>query len=83
MQKTSPIIAAIAQSLEDQGITRRELAKRCGMADANVSRVLAGITDPQVSTVERMLTAIDMRLEIVPAKARRRAASPASGAGTA
>lgn len=49
-----------------RGMTLTELATRTGVAQPNLSRFENGLVDPRISTVERILGALGMRLEFVP-----------------
>jgi transcriptional regulator with XRE-family HTH domain len=42
------------------GLTQEEVAQRCGVQAGEVSRIERGLRDPQVSTVEKLATAVEV-----------------------
>jgi transcriptional regulator with XRE-family HTH domain len=48
------------------GISQRELARRAGVPQSTVGRIEAGLLDPRIGTVERLLRACGMELSVVP-----------------
>lgn len=51
-----------------QGLTLEELSSRTGIAGPNLSRLERGRTDPRLSTVLRVLSALGLSMEVVPAE---------------
>ena len=46
------------------GLTQVELSKRCGIDQAEISRIERGMANPSVETLERIATGLNMQLEI-------------------
>lgn len=46
-----------------------ELSRRSGVPRPNISRIERGLVDPRLSTVERLLTALDLQLSVAPRSA--------------
>lgn len=57
--------AEIAKVREARGWTRRELARRCGVADTTIARIENGAVDPTVATAARVLAALGRSLVVV------------------
>ena len=47
------------------GLTQAELAERCGMDEADISRIERGSTDPSVLTLQRLAEALDADVRLV------------------
>ena len=47
-----------------EGITQKELAERCGMKPANLSRLENGNGNPSVATLEKIAAGLGRKLEI-------------------
>lgn len=45
------------------GLTQRELARRTGVAQPTIARIEAGVADPRVGTLERLLAACGRSLQ--------------------
>lgn len=48
------------------GLTQRALGERVGMPQSTVARIELGLMDPRVGTLERLLRACGMALEVEP-----------------
>jgi transcriptional regulator with XRE-family HTH domain len=48
------------------GLTQRDLAAKCGVAQSYVARVESGRIDPSVSSLSRLLRACETTLEAMP-----------------
>ena len=48
------------------GLTQRQLATRAGIPQETIARIESGATDPRVSTLDRLLEACAMGLEVMP-----------------
>ena len=48
------------------GLTQRELAARAGIPQETIARIEAGRSDPRVMTLDRLLAACEMGLEVMP-----------------
>lgn len=62
------IICEIIEARKESGITQKELEKRSGIKQPVIARMECGKTDPQLSTVLRILSALGKTIEIVPLK---------------
>lgn len=62
------IICEIIEARKEYGITQKELEKRSGIKQPVIARMECGKTDPQLSTVLRLLAALGKTIEIVPLK---------------
>jgi DNA-binding XRE family transcriptional regulator len=51
---------------EARGLTQAQLAERCGIAQADISRIERGSTNPTVKTLQRIVEALDGRVALVP-----------------
>ena len=58
---------------EKHGLTQAQLAKRCDMSQADISRIERGSTSPTARTLERIADALDADLRLV---ARRPSLTP-------
>ena len=58
-------IAAKVMALRlERGLTQADLAARAGIDQADISRIERGATSPTWKTLQRVLAALDARLEI-------------------
>ena len=48
------------------GLTQRELAAKAGIPQETIARIEAGRVDPRVGTLDRLLEACEMGLEVMP-----------------
>ena len=60
------IICEIIDARKEQGMTQKELEKRSGIKQPVIARMENGKTDPQLSTVLRILGALGKTIEVVP-----------------
>jgi transcriptional regulator with XRE-family HTH domain len=51
----------LREARERLGLTQEQVAQRSGVHATEVSRIEAGKRDPQVSTVERLAEAVEMK----------------------
>lgn len=51
----------LREARERLGLTQEQVAQRCGVHATEVSRIEAGKRDPQVSTLERLATAVEVK----------------------
>lgn len=54
----------IVEARLEEGLSQRELAERCGMKPANLSRLENGNGNPSVATLARIAAGLGRRLEI-------------------
>ena len=60
-------IAAKVMALRlERGLTQADLADRAGIDQADISRIERGATSPTWKTLQRVLAALDARIEIHP-----------------
>jgi DNA-binding phage protein len=68
----------LGQLLAVKGMSQRELGRRARIAQPEVSKILAGKTDPRIATVEKLAHALGAEVRIVrTASARRVRTGPA------
>lgn len=60
------IAMQIVQLRESHGLTQAELAERCGIDQADISRVERGSTSPTAKTLHRIAEALDAEVRLVP-----------------
>lgn len=48
------------------GLTQRELSAKAGIPQETIARIEAGRVDPRVGTLDRLLEACEMGLEVMP-----------------
>lgn len=62
------IINEMINAREENGITQKQLEAMSGIKQPVISRMEQGITDPQLSTVLKILNSLGKTLQIVPMK---------------
>ena len=60
---------------ERAGLTQVELAERCGISEADISRIESGSTLPNAATLERLAVALDAEVHLVERSSRARSRS--------
>ena len=60
------IVGAMIEARNKQGITQKELENISGVSQPLIARIEKGRTDPQISTIIRMLEPLGMTLAVVP-----------------
>ena len=58
------IIQAMIDARKASGITQQELAKRTGIAQADISKLENGNGNPSIKTLQRLAAGMDMRVRI-------------------
>lgn len=58
------ITRKIVEARMEEGLTQAQLAERCGMRAANLSRLENGNGNPSVATLERIAKGLGKKLEI-------------------
>ena len=66
---------ALYAAMEDQGVTRTELARRLGTSQAYITRVLSGNANFTLRTMSKLAFALGMQLDVA-LSPQRRAAAP-------
>lgn len=59
------IVQEVIRARKEKGLTQVELAKISGVKQPVIARLESGATDPQVSTVLRLLVPLGKRLAVV------------------
>lgn len=62
------IINEMIKAREEDGITQKQLEAMSGIKQPVISRMEKGTTDPQLSTVLRVLNSLGKTLQVVPMK---------------
>ena len=62
----SGIILNLGNRRRQLGISIAELSRRSGVPRPNISRIERGLVDPRLSTIERLLAALTLRLAVAP-----------------
>lgn len=57
---------ALRSAREKVGLSQRELARKVGVPQSTVGRIEAGLVDPQVGTLSRLMRACGFDLEVAP-----------------
>ncbi len=68
MPLPSPIARALVQAREAKGLSQREVAKRAGLTQAQISKVETGRADLTVSSLSELARALDLEVVLVPSK---------------
>ena len=62
------IISEMINAREENGITQKQLEAMSGIKQPVISRMEKGVTDPQLSTVLKILNSLGKTLQVVPMK---------------
>ncbi len=68
MPVPTSIARALAKARETKGLSQRELAKRAGLTQAQISKVETGAADLTVSSLTELARALDLEVALVPMK---------------
>jgi predicted transcriptional regulator len=73
LQPEYDIIQAIIDARVGQNITQKELSKRTGITQADISRIENGTRNPSLSMVKKLAQGLGMqlKLEFIPKSAKR------------
>ena len=63
------IILNLSKRRREVGMSIADLSRRTGIPRPNISRIERGLVDPRLSTIERLLAALTLRLEVALASA--------------
>lgn len=64
LQPEYEIIDKLIKARTEQGITQKELAKKCGIKQSNISRLENGRTNPTIKFLQKLADALDYDLYI-------------------
>jgi ribosome-binding protein aMBF1 (putative translation factor) len=64
-EKAYDIALQIVALRENAGLTQVELAERCGISQADISRIERGATSPTARTLQRIAEALDAEVRLV------------------
>jgi len=66
------IIQAIIDARKNSGITQKELSKKSGIAQGDISKIENGNANPSLNTLKRLASGMNMKLKIefLPAEQR-------------
>jgi ribosome-binding protein aMBF1 (putative translation factor) len=64
-EKAYDIAMQVVALREKAGLTQVELAQRCGISQADISRVERGTTSPTAKTLQRIADALDADVRLV------------------
>ena len=62
------IITALVQAQQEQGISQRQLAEMSHVQQPQIARMERGDSNPQLSTILKVLAPLGMTLAVVPIK---------------
>ncbi|MDD2980112.1 MAG: helix-turn-helix transcriptional regulator [Hespellia sp.] len=64
------LIKAMVETRKEKHLTQKELAKRTGIDQSDISKIETGNANPALSTLKRLADGMDMvlKLELVPKK---------------
>lgn len=70
LQPEHAIIQAFVEARQSCGVTQKELAKRTGIAQGDISKLERGNANPSLRTLQRLAAGLNMklRLEFLPMK---------------
>lgn len=60
------LVGEIIQARQDQGLTQKQLEQMSGVKQPVIARLEKGTTDPQLSTILKVLASLGKTLAIVP-----------------
>ena len=64
-ERAYDIALQLIELREKHGLTQAQLAERCGIAQADISRIERGSTSPTARTLQRIADALDADLRLV------------------
>lgn len=64
LQPERAIIQAIIDARKESGLTQKELSERTGIAQGDISKLERGNANPSIRTLQRLATAMGMRLTL-------------------
>ena len=66
----APVLCAMIRKSEELGMSRRELAERCGISESSVRRIESFETSPKIGTLLRILRNLGLGLSVTSAAGR-------------
>lgn len=63
MNDKQTVIKKIQETIRKKGITQRELSKRSGISEENISRIINGKNDPTLKTILKLADALEMPIQ--------------------
>jgi ribosome-binding protein aMBF1 (putative translation factor) len=54
----------VINSRDEQGLTQKQLAKKCGLTQANISNIEKGVSRPTIDSLKKIADALGKRLVI-------------------
>lgn len=68
-KESVPVSLAVADALASAraraGISQSELSAKCGIDQSDISKIEKGVTNPSISTLNRLAIALEMELKII------------------
>ena len=64
LQPERAVIQAIIDARQNAGLTQKELSKRTGIAQGDISKLENGNANPSVRTLQRLASAMNMTLKV-------------------
>lgn len=64
LQPEHAIIQAIIDARKQSGLTQKELSKRTGIAQSDISKLERGNANPSIRTLQRLATGMGMKLRL-------------------
>lgn len=64
LQPEHAIIQAIINARKQSGLTQKELSKRTGIAQGDISKIEKGNANPSLKTLSRLAEGMNMKLKI-------------------
>jgi len=58
------IVQAMIDARKNSGLTQKQLAKRTGIAQGDISKLESGSGNPSLKTLQRLAAAMDMKLRL-------------------
>ena len=66
----APVLCAMIRKREELGMSRRELAGKCGLSESSVRRIESFETSPKIDTLLRILRNLGLGLSVTSAAGR-------------
>jgi transcriptional regulator with XRE-family HTH domain len=58
------VVQAIIDARKNSGLTQKQLSEKSGIAQGDISKIEHGNVNPPLKTLQRLATAMDMRLKL-------------------